>query len=327
MKNKDKLMLMFSVLFLLFVILIFVNAVKLEDFPDPELNEGVDEPRTSITFILGEDGDQKNSFYTNAEAYFMLNPSDRTDQVRTDVRSLNEMFAVLNNTVLAYSDIHVVVHSNPWAGMSLPIVSGGERIDAEMLIDAYANGMVDRLNKVFVDSLTNVHIHACGLGNNRDLVAALSTTMNNSNIITSSGYVNFKAEGDRYFKSDMEVFYAFYPTAYKPADLHLARQLSKRYPEKDQDWMASMSDFSYKYNIPVEWEIKYVEHEVPALENEMDKMEWLMNQDELLTVIDKTGIPFDYFRWIVKRKDDSVKVYGKVTVLCVLEEVDRALVR
>lgn len=321
MKTKDKLMLMFSVLFLIFVILIFVNAVKIEDETKLETTRIEHQERTSITFILGEDVDSKNTYYSNAESYFKLNPYDRTDEVRTDVRSLNEMISTLGQSTKPYNEIHIVVHSNPWAGISLPINRDGERINTELLKSAMSSGEVKSLDQEIVDSLTTIHMHACGLGNNRELVSTLSRVLNNASIASSNAYVNFKSKNGQFHKSDMQVYYAFYPTAYKPADLHLARQLAKRYPEVDQNWMLAMNEFSYKYNIPVEWEIKYAEHEVPALENDLEKMEWLMNQDDLLEIIDKTGIPFDYFRWIIKRKDNSVKVYGKVTVLCVLEEI------
>ncbi|GLR18572.1 hypothetical protein [Portibacter lacus] len=327
MKNKDRLMLLFSVLFLVFVVLIFINGVKIET-PTVEQETTVEsriDNRQSITFILGEDHGNENNFYQNAEAYFKYNPNERSDEIITDARSLNEMIALLNENFLKsatpYNDIHVVVHSNPWAGISLPLNEGEERLNADRLNDAIANLQVTDLNPQLADENTQVHIHACGLGQNRALLDALRRSMNGLNIVASDGYVNFKAENERYIKSEMEVYYAFFPTAYKPADLHLARQLAKRYPNTDKDWMKAMEHYSYQYNIPVEWEIQYPEYDVPELADDVDKMEWLMNQDELMNIVEKTEIPFDNFRWIVKKTRDSVKVYGKVTVLCVLEEM------
>jgi len=316
-KMKDKLMLILSASFLIFVILIFVNAVQINYCDsEPKLAE-----KRSVTFILGEDKGADNPFFTNAEAYFTLNPDERTDEIITSARSLNEMYEHLNKSTTPYADIHVVVHSNPWAGMSLPLDEGGERITSEFLNSALLANKVSKVDRYLLDSTSRVHIHACGLGNNRDLISALSESMNNAQIYASDGYINFEKENGFFTNSDLQVSYAFYPTAHKPADLHLARQLRNRYPEVEKNWIYAMEDFSYKYNIPVEWEITYPEYDVPTLENDLDKMEWLMNQDELLSIIEKTEIPFDYFRWIIKRKADRIKVYGKVTVLCVLSEL------
>lgn len=321
MKTKDKLMLMFSVVFLLFVILIFINAMTLPDYQEEK--ETIE--RRSITFILGEDHESENRFYRNAEGYFTLNPQARTDEVIEHARSLNEVYGIINDRYNSsgqpFSELHLVVHSNPWRGLSLPIDKEGSRIDNENLGHAMANAELLPIHDGAIDSLTTVHIHACGLGNNTELVESLRKTLNNARMSVSDGYVNFTQKDGRYEKSEMEVFYAFYPTAHKPADLHLNRQLKARYPEHNINWLESLKNKPYRYNIPIEWEIKYPEQDVPELVDELDQTEWLMNQDELLDIIEKTEIPFDYFRWIVKKKHNSVKVYGKVTVICIMREL------
>jgi hypothetical protein len=59
-------------------------------------------------------------------------------------------------------------------------------------------------------------------------------------------------------------------------------------------------------------------------------MEWIMNQDNLLSLVEKTEIPFNDFRWIVKKGDKVyeegysvpfIKVFGKATVVCILRPV------
>ena len=328
MNKKDLYMLIVSALFLIFVVLIFVNAVSIEHTEEAQLQAPVEEievPRTSITFILGEDGTTKNEFYQNAEAYFRNNPEGRTDEIVTFARSLNEVYQSLNDhferSSRAYNKINLVVHSNPWAGISIPVESGGPRITKEVLDQSRASGHVIPLNTVAVDSESTFHIHACGLGNNRELIESLRKTMNAAHISSTEGYVNFTENQGLYNRSQMDVHYAFYPTAYRPADLHLARQLKARYPEVDKNWLEGIRASSYSYNIPIEWEITYPEYDLPEVKDELDKLEWLMNQDELLEIIENTGIPFDYFRWKLKKNHNSIKVYGKVTVLCILEEM------
>jgi len=216
----------------------------------------------------------------------------------------------------------MVAHSNPWAGINLAVDQGDERVSYQSLSDAFYHHEISPLNSSVVDSNTTLHFHSCGLGNNNDLISLFADIFNDCQVNASTGYVNFSDNQGFFTRNEMKVFYAFYPTAYRPANLILASQLSKRYPEVDKDWLAEIEHSTYQYNIPVEWEIKYPEYDVPELLDELDRMEWLLNQDELMNIIEKTEIPFDYFRWIIKRNEDSIKVYGKVTVLCVMESIN-----
>ncbi|WP_235298056.1 hypothetical protein [Portibacter marinus] len=320
MDRKDILMLLFSITFLTFVIFKFVHALHVDE---NKITEGVVE-RQSITFILGNDENSENQFYSNARNYFLLNPEKRTDVVITNRRSLNEVISVINENYLQthkpFGQIHLVVHGNPWAGLSLPLNQGDARLTNEVLKQSLKNGQVAKVTEQAVDSLTRMEIFSCGLGHNKSLNATFKTIFNQCAIRSTEGYVNFQQIGTQFHMNELQVYYAFYPTAYKPADLHIARQLEEKYPNVSVNWIEAMNQ-SYQYNIPVEWEMVYPEYDVPALNNKMDEMEWLMNQDELLDLIDKIGIPFDYFRWIIKPKQDAVKVFGKVTVFCVMEEI------
>lgn len=348
MNNKDAWMLAFSIVFLVFVALLFIRASKTEQvemaahIPVPEVTEVA---RQDITFIIGEDKNVKNPFYQYAEQYFKTHPDVRTDLVITDESSLEGMMNRLEKIYVAsqrkFDKINLVVHSNPWSGISMPLVEGGNRINKELLQNALENDSIFSDYKM-IDQNTNIYIHACGLGQNTELVKDLKQVIATDearapSLMVSPQYVNFSQEEGLFTKKNMTAYYAFFPTAYRPANLHLARQLREKYPEAEVDWLQALGKdlesngsgaFSYTYNIPVEWTIEYPEYDVPALENEMDKMEWLMNQDELLDIIDKIGIPFDYFRWRIKKgsKVDQdyievpyIQVKGKVTVICILK--------
>lgn len=343
---KDQLMLLFMTFFLCFVTVLLIRAkselfiIPNEITPKETLN--IKQARQSITFILGEDGSIDNPFYQNAEAYFKANPEGRTDIVVTSALSLNAVFEMLkmqgSASGMRFNVINLVVHSNPWSGMSMSVVEDGPRITEGSLMEALSSLKI-ALPEKWVDENTAIFIHACGLGQNTALVSVLKDVFQTENgikpqLYISNYYLNFHKAEDLVFKTEMEAFYAFYPTAYKPADLHLVRQFNERYPAIKMDWLAALQKnyvdgqpISYKYNIPVEWEVFYPEYDPPGLLTEMDKMEWLMNQSELLDIIEKTGIPFDDFRWIVKKGSGvnaqgfsmpSIKVFGKVTVVCIL---------
>lgn len=356
MNNKDKLMLLFSIAFLAFIVLIFIQAVRVEVDEEQEVFspkvEVETQERQSISFIMGVDRDMKNPFYSNAEDYFRYHPEAKTDELVNSCRSLeclkNEINRYYQLNQKPYETINIVVHSNPWSGLSLPIIDGGERITAELLEEAYQNNIIEAIQDEIVDRDTKIIVHACGLGNNEALTNSLKKVIGGNDgqvpeIISSKNYVNFTNDNEQYFKSEMQAFYAFYPTAYKPADLHLARQLSNRYPNEDLEWLSAIQDenisasgaaFSYRYNVPIEWKVEYPEYDIPELATQADQMEWLMNQDELMEIIEKTEIPFDYFRWKVKKGSDVnetnfietpyIRVNGKVTVLCILKKATEA---
>ncbi len=351
MNNNEKIMLFISSIFLNFVVVLFIHDIRNEAgqnqnvFASVELEKSIRQ-RQSISFILGEDQDLKNPFYENAEKYFRYNPEAKTDKIVTDCRSMQSLFSSLKNNYKKdqrpYQTINIIVHSNPWSGMSIPLIDGGERLDAKQIENALREQILIPLSNEIIDERTRIVIFACGMANNEELIAGLQKAFGGFDqiqpqIIASENYFNFYSEADLVFKSEMQVFYAFYPTAHKPGDLSLSRQLKKKYPEASINWLSALQNtimdsnqeiFTYQYNIPVEWEVNYPEFDAPEIFSEEDKIEWLMNQDELISIIDKTQIPFDHFRWIVKQGFGTgnipyIKVLGKVTVLCILTPFKR----
>ncbi len=350
MNTKDLLMLTFSTTFLLYVLFIFINNIAKEELAEIQFKSVTNPmPRQSITFILGEDKEQENPYYSNAEDYFKHNPEGMTDHVVTHCRSLVEVLNVLDRyhelIKQPFGLVNIVSHSNPWTGISMSIFEDGERINADRLENAMKDNLIN-ISAGGIDKDTKIVFHSCGLGNNDRLVKALeaSFTANHERkplLVADDRYVNFRKEGDQVFRNEMEVFYAFYPTAYKPADLHLVRQLNKRYPDMEIDWLQALNQqtlsnesdvFSYRYNVPIEWEILYPEYDVPLLPTREDGMEWIMNQDKLIELVEKTEIPFKDFRWIVKKGDKEyeegysvpfIKVFGKATVVCILRPVTK----
>ena len=149
MNNKDRLMVLLSIIFLAFVIVIFIQATRVsQDYEQEPIDAVVikDNSRQSISFILGEDKEQQNPFYENAATYFRNNPEAKTDEVVTNCRSL----VALNRTLEKYyfineksfSLINIVVHSNPWSGISVPITDEGKRTQATELEEALKNQII-----------------------------------------------------------------------------------------------------------------------------------------------------------------------------------------
>ena len=310
--------------------------------------------RNSITFIMGEDHNPSNPFYAEAAEYFRLDPTDRTEIVVTSCRSLIEVRDYLEiNHRPAHTPwglINIVVHSNEWGGLKVPVVPNGMRTTSEVLDEAIKSGEFPPLKNSIVDSKTEIRIQGCGLGRNKEFLHFISTafggkTLNSKKpIVRSSRYFLFfetsRLNGlivncNKYIS---DYWYAFYPTGYRPGDIRLARQLEGRYPKANVNWRKALKQteqqvlgdpFHSTFRLPLRWIVTYHDvNSLPDLSQVRKQKEWLGKQKEIQNYMKNLGIPIDYFRWQYKKtyylQDDAtqraaINVSGDCTVLCVLK--------
>ena len=135
--------------------------------------------RPSITFILGEDEKNKNPYYSLANQYYLYHPDHKNnifiDTCRSLVALRNHLANNLPENATAWGEITVVVHSNQWTGMSVPVVTGGERTTVHSLFESIQNQQFVALPNTILDAQTVIDFKACGLGSNTDLLQALAT--------------------------------------------------------------------------------------------------------------------------------------------------------
>ncbi len=300
--------------------------------------------RKSITFILGEDEDMKDQYYELAKKYHLINATEKTDYFIDDCRSLiavrNYLEKIANEDDIKWGAINLVVHSNQWTGMSVPISAEGERTNVDALLASIFDGSFEPVSDEYLDSNSKMNIKACGLGQNIDLIEALQVAFggmdNEQPIIHSSSFFiqYFENEYGEIVSKELEPFYAFYRTAYKPADLHIEKQFQKRYPNESIDWLDILVNqqsqvdglFTKKFNVPIEWEVIIPKSKkVSNFKSEKDKLAFVNEQADLLELLNKCNIPIEKFRWNITSKLQNgevvVKIKGKATVVCVLREV------
>jgi len=286
-------------------------------------------PSKSVVFIAGYDeGD--NTYYSNAKKYY----ETKGMMVVDTLFSLEEILIWLNensNQEIVYDEIHIVAHSNPWLGMSLQTTSTGERITLKTLKEASDKSKLPKLNKV-INQETKIIFHSCGLGQNRPLLQALKAvfTVEEAPKVYASAFFNiYSGKFAPHYLA--KPYYNFYPTAESEGPAALADEFKKLYNQTNIDWRNAIENreetrigeaYSYKFNIPVEWEVTFdAETEIPELNDRDAIMDFVSDAPEMTEALYQLNIPLEKYRWKSEIRGNTLIIKGKTTVLCVLEPI------
>ena len=286
-------------------------------------------PNTSVVFIAGYD-QGKNTYYTNAKTYFEgknMTVVDNRYSLKEIIQWLNENSDISTN----FNEIHIVSHSNPWLGMALKTTKEGQRIAEATLEDARAKKRIPTLKKG-IGTETKIIFHACGLGENRELMQALKqvfTGVHAPKIIASPFFNVFGGKYAGHYLA--EPYYHFYPTAESPGPLALSKEFEQKYPGTPIDWFSALKnrqettygkEYSYRFNIPVEWEFVFdSKAEIPQLVHRESIMDWVSESDEMARTLYQLNIPLEKYRWRSEINENSLVIKGKATVLCILQPI------
>ena len=296
------------------------SVVAKEKITQPEQ----DIPEKSVVFIAGYDeGD--NPYYQNARSYFQQQEIAIVDSLY----SLSGILNWLNHQEQAYSEIHVVSHSNPWRGMSLTITPEGDRVTDQSLMKALGDKLLPTLSNMITEE-TQLIFHSCGLGNNASLLELLKKAFSGTCSPTVYASPMYNVFGGKYSPHHLaKVYYAYYPTAYTPGKHHLSKELAAAYPEVDIDWLKALNThdsthpggvYSYRYNIPVEWELEFEnEAEIPDFQSPEEIMDWIVEVEEIAMVLYNFQIPMEKYRWRSEKKGNTLLIKGKTTAVCVIQ--------
>ncbi|MWW23553.1 hypothetical protein [Algibacter lectus] len=312
---------------LIFLILILGCKKPFSQTPETALALPIEftEQTESIVFIAGfDEGD--NTYYTNAKNYFEA----QDIQVVDHLFSIEEIISFLNKTAgKTYDKIHIVSHSNPWLGMSLKTTRKGERITVETLSQSKNNMPV---LKYGINNSTEIVFHSCGLGENKALLQALKqvfTTGESPKIIASSYFNVFGGKYAGHYLA--KPYYGYYPTAESPGPAALSKDFKASYPETKIDWFTALKTrketglggiYSYKFNIPVEWEFTFNDKsEIPRFSDRDAIMDWVSESSEMATILFNLNIPIEKYRWKSEIRGNKLLIKGKTTVLCVLQPI------
>jgi len=283
---------------------------------------------SSIVFIAGYD-EGNTTYYQSAKTYF----EKQGHCVVSDRYSLKEImeWLALNKEGKTYSQVHIVSHSNAWRGMSMRTTPSGPRITETSLKVALDNGEVTHLS-TGVDSQTELIFHSCGLGENQGLMKQLQRAFARSAapIVYASPFFNvFEGKYKGHYLA--KPFYVYYPTAQSKGPKALADDFAYNYPDENINWMKAIKTrseaqvgtvYSYRFNVPIKWTFTFDDKkDIPVLESPTAIMDWIVEDPEFATTLLQMNIPIERYRWTSRIVDNELRIYGKTTVVCVMEPV------
>lgn len=282
---------------------------------------------TSIVFIAGFDEDD-NTYYKNAATHF----KNQGFFVVEGIYDLDQILQYLNRfqSKSVYNQIHIVSHSNPWRGMSLKTTKEGERITLKTVTNYLNNKQGQHINGITKN--TKLIFHSCGLGENVPLLQQLKKVFQGSETPQVFASPFFNVFGGKYAAHYLaKPYYVFYPTGQSKGPLALSQEIARDHPDKNINWREALTTreepalgevYSYRFNIPVEWEIMFTKpSEMPNLENPDAIMDFIAEDEAMATTLYEMNIPLEKYRWTVKKNGTTLKILGKTTALCVLEPV------
>lgn len=284
---------------------------------------------TSVVFIAGFD-EGTNTYYTNAKKHFQ----NQDILLVENLFSINDIIQWLNknaNTQNTYNEIHIVSHSNPWLGMSLKTSESGKRITLKSLQNAKQTHEITPL-KNGITNTTKIIFHSCGLGENTALLKELKHSFSTTETPKVYASTFFNVFGGKYANHYLaKPYYGFYPTAESPGPLQLSKEFKNTYPNTPINWFTALktrqetnigSVYSYKFNIPVDWEFTFNDTlQIPKLKNRNNIMDWVVESPEMAEILYNLNIPIEKYRWRSKVQGNKLIIKGKTTVLCVLEPI------
>ena len=308
----------------------------------------VSSEQMSIAFILGEDKETDNPYYSEATRYYSTNAHDKADVVVTSCRSLWEVKEHLKtnrpNGGNAWGTIHLVSHGNQWSGLSVKVTPDSKRATTKRILEHTQSAAFELLDYTTIDCDTKIVLHGCGVGNDSDLVDAVHL------------FFSFKDGKPRVFAPKLFEYYTCaesrgstqserylahswlvsYPMDKKPAIAALTNELREKYSDAAVDWQGALTreqprwigdTFHYTFEVPVKWVIPVDSF---ALGGEAEQLMWLRSQNEILDDLKRLQLPIDMFKWSFSagyvetdpgKKSPAVFVKGYCTMLCVVEAI------
>jgi len=305
-----------------------------------------DQDRRSITFLLGEDKEGYN-YFALAEKHFLYDKEERSDVVVSSCRSLEDLISYLNNDqqVQKWGTIHVVLHGNPWQGLSLPIVNDGPRATKRELARALVDNPLPDLICGNIDSKTKINFWGCGIGKNPFINIAMDSFFrlpsgDLPDIYTSPHFVVFRELDTGQAPKRIKASYwpYIFRRGYRPSDALITKEVAKQHPEVTVDWSAAVSasgderrtTYQNSFHLPVSWTVTYPsKQDRPEVNTAKEQLAWVQAQPALMSQIEELGVPLEKYTWTVGKRiitdDDGTKVpaikaIGMATVLYVLQE-------
>ena len=309
-------------------------------------------PRSSITFILGEDENSRNPYYSLANQYYRLSDSDKTEIVIDTIFSLLEVRNYLEEHCpengRPWGLINLVSHGNEFIDLCVKVTPDGERASGESLMQAVSDSVFMPLDSEAADKKTLINLHGCAVGKNISLLNALGGAFGGNKRplrVKASKlfeYYSYPAQNKnpqmiRHYYA--KVWYGFFKADSIPDANTLAEQFQEKYPADSMNWLDAIhrqtpSNPSQTYHmtmrIPVVWEDFYEnKDQLPDWRTRKKQLKWLEEKAEFQELMKKTRIPEEYFDvkfyTLIYNADTgtvySSKLKARAGIICVIKPI------
>ncbi len=290
-------------------------------------NSCVTEARSSVTFIMGTDEPNSNTFYKNATYYYHMHPEDKTDVVTHSCKTLKDILDYLSNPLesKSYGTINIVCHGNPWQGLSMSIATDLPRASLPNLLSGLKSKWITPLCANSIDHHSRINIISCGVGQNNELAEILKEIFS----CTESGslpvlniekyYVNFT---DKLDKKRSEFYFVASKYDYNDPNT-ISGKLKNKYRNIPINWQKAYRNESrnsgddphkHRFRMLVEWKIGFNDsNEIPELKNDVDILKWLKSQHAAMAELKQMDLKPEDFMWhsfLVTDQSNTIKIKG-----------------
>lgn len=309
-------------------------------------------PRTSVTFILGEDHSQYNQYYTLANHYYRLNPEDKTEIVIDSFVSIKEVYDYLKEHPAKndrpYGLINLVSHGNEFLDLRALVYPKGPRASSETILNAVKDSVFLPLDTTILDKKSLIYLHGCAVGNNQELLNSLAIAFGGrengarvkaSRLFEYYSYLskNKNPQSIRHYFA--KTWYAFYHPDSIPDRLGFAKRFAENYPTDSTNWIEGVHRrfqsnpgeiYHYSFVVPAVWDDLYEDESlVPSVSSHKKRKEWQINNPGFSEMMSRTNIPLDYFQILFYKhqyKHESqvyhgLRVKAKAGVMCLIKPV------
>jgi len=289
--------------------------------------EDAKESGRSVVFIAGIDTGNK-TYYADAKTFF----ETKNNEIVETAYSLQEIILWLNinSGKKQFSEVHIVTN-NKMSQVQLETTIKGKTLSSLSIKESIEEGLLPKLDNVLKNN-AKVIVHSSGLGSNTALIDEFKEVFSTdvtSSVIASENVSVFGSEFTGHLLA--KPYYGFYPTANSPGRVDLSKEFAAKYPNSEIDWLSAMSNtserfqgdvYSYKFNVPVKWEITYEnDDEMPSFRMLEEMYLFMQDNDMISAELTALNIPIEKYRWYQTVEGDKLVIKGKATVVCVLEPV------
>jgi hypothetical protein len=274
----------------------------------------------SVAIILGEDHGGQNPYFSNAISYFrsdsMAN-SGMEISVCKNLQAAHDYIKMHRPEKGAWQQIHLVVHSNQWTGLRVPLNSESpNRTTTSILEEALRAGYLGHIPPSHFNTSTRIIVDGCNIGQDSQLLHALSAVFEGIPVVAARYFNVFEKQKEhrwsvQHYLADYN--FVVFPNGTFPGNSNIAKELRAKYPNDSTDWVTALNQlkprysgdsYIYSFNVPIQWTSLYNHYsERPNPKTPSEIVSWIETQTELLQELSSMQLQVNDFSWQLTQTD------------------------